>query len=210
MTVSEGEQLIKELEGYESADEIVVETLSRVTEKLNRTKAADFLQSVDLYIYSPETASQALRQSERYATKNCVALYAERIIVVNEEFIRELEAAIRAFNLTESLRSSPWLQSDENLFGLVRRVRDDRRSYLNRLRRMRGRGPDLGDVEDSSIDQLAMFMTYLIAHEAHHLMSDDDRRNFDDLHGLQYDGEARIRNAIVKLTMHADEFARFE
>ena len=43
MTVSEGKKLIKELHGYEPTDEIVVETLSRVAERLNCTKDANLV-----------------------------------------------------------------------------------------------------------------------------------------------------------------------
>jgi hypothetical protein len=60
-----------------------------------------------------------------YFTPTCQALLADQLIVVNEQFLLEIETAVRSFAQSDTVFGAPFLKNDAQLFGLVRRIEAD-------------------------------------------------------------------------------------
>ena len=188
-----------------STDPFVQRAVETMLPLLQGTDAASRLSDISLYIVDFRFAPTPIRKG-RYYTDNCSALLDEQAIVINQGYLLEAEAAMRSFGLPGELLDTPYLRSEEDMFGLVERIRPDPARYVDRLRALdRLPGREIGDQE--AVDGFAMLLMFLIGHELGHLDAGHDQRAFgayvDPDEGL----EAHVGNAVVKLTRHARELA---
>ena len=114
---------------------------------------------------------------------------------------------MRSFALAGKLFALPYLRSDEDLFGLVDRVRPDPARYVARLRALDGL-PGRPDAQAEAIEAMAMLMAFLVGHELGHLVQGHDQRSFGAFVDPAAALETRVGNAVVKLARHARELAR--
>lgn len=190
----------------ESTDPFLQRALTAMIPLIEGTEAADRLGRIQLYVVDYGRATPDVRKG-RYFTHNCAALFDEQAILVNEAYLLEIEAAMRSFGLAGELLSVPYLRSDEDLFGLVDRIRPDPVRYVNRLRLL-DRLPGREAAETEVVDSFAMLLIFLIGHELGHLNQGHDQRAFGAFVDQAALPETRLGNAVVKLARHARELTR--
>jgi hypothetical protein len=196
----------KVLAPLETTDPFLLRALTAMSELLEGTDAAERLGKVRLYVAGYAFAPAAIRKG-RYYTDNCAALVDEQAIVVNEVYLLETEAAMRSFDLAGELLAVPYLRSDEDLFGLVQRVRADAAPYVARLRALDAL-PGREGADAEALDGFAMLLVFLVGHELGHLAQGHDQRAFGAFVDPAAPMETRLGNAVVKLARHARELAR--
>ncbi len=190
----------------ESTDPFLRRALEAMVPLVEGTEAAEKLAHVQLYVADYRHAAPEVRTG-RYFTENCTALFAEQVVVVNTAYLLETEAAMRSFGLAGELLAVPYLRSDEDLFGLVNRVRLDPFRYVARLRSL-DRLPGREAAEAEAVDSFAMLLLFLIGHELGHLDQGHDQRAFGAFVDPAAHLETRLGNAVVKLARQARELAR--
>lgn len=190
----------------ESTDPFLRRSLEAMAPLIAGTEAAERLGNTQLYVVDYGQAAPDV-QKGRYYTDNCCALIDEQAIVINEAYLLETEAAMRSFGLAGELLAVPYLRSDEDLFGLVDRIRPDPARYVKRLRSL-DRLPGRAEAEDEAVDSFAMVLMFLIGHELGHLDQGHDQRAFGAFVDPAAKLETRLGNAVVKLARHARELAR--
>lgn len=199
----------EELSAYIPSDPVIADVLQRAWSVITKSDIVAELEELHLFILNPEKASTDLLSS-KYFTKSCQAQRDEMIIIVNEQFLLELEAAIRSFALSESLLGSPYLKSDPQLFGLVRRIQMYLSAYLKRLRR-RSERSKVNTDEEERIRQEFMFLTlFFLGHEVGHLLDDYGYGQFSTFIDAAKPLEDQIDEAVVKLCRHVDEFNEYK
>jgi hypothetical protein len=190
----------------ESTDPFLLSALSEMAALMAGTEAAAALADVQLYLVDYRHAPRTVLRGD-FFTPNCAALRNADAIIVNEGYLLEIEAAVRSFALAGELLATPYLRSDEDLFGLVGRVRADPRAYVKRLRALdRLPGPPAADVH--GVESVAMLAMFLMGHELGHLRQGHEQRAFGAFVDPAAPPEHRVGNAVVKLARHAREFAR--
>lgn len=195
-----------ELFSYETADPVVAGVLQSAWGYVAESDAAASLDELHLCLVNPAVASARLKASPAY-TENCAALRDQKLIVVNERFMLDLETAIRSFAQSETLLGCPYLKSDGQLLGLLRRMEGDYSGYLVRLRRSAQRSTGAAGEEQRIRDELALVMLFFIGHELGHFMSGHATGQFGAFVDPRAPLEQRIDDAVVKLCRHVDEFA---
>jgi hypothetical protein len=199
-------QLIDELETIQTKDEILTEVSTKCREVLDKLEPLRTLRELKVFVTDFNAASDAVRSSV-YHTDSLKAVFEPPTIIVNAAFLVELESAFRSFDLSESLLGSQYIRSDEDLFGLVKRIPQAPADYLARLRR-------LGQQESKRdrayiVETLTMVALFFISHEIGHLLDAVDERSYATF--LQPDAQLEhcVANAVIKLCRHADEFAKY-
>lgn len=199
-------QLIDELETIQTKDEILTEVSTKCREVLDKLEPLRTLRELKVFVTDFNAASDAVRSSV-YHNDSLKSVFEPPTIIVNAAFLLELESAFRSFDLSESLLGSQYIRSDEDLFGLVKRIRQAPADYLARLRR-------LGQQESKRdrayiVETLTMVTLFFISHEIGHLLDHVNKRSYATF--LQPDAqlEHRVANAVIKLCHHADEFAKY-
>ncbi len=196
----------KMLAPLESTDPFLLKAVEAMIALLEGTEASQRLGETQLYVVDYRRAKPDVCKG-RYYTDNLAALLAEQAILVNESYLFETEAAMRSFLLAGELLSIPYLRSDEDLFGLVDRIRPDPVRYVKRLRSL-DRLPGREEADSEAVDSFAMLMIFLIGHELGHLGQGHDQRSFGAFVDPAAKLEMRLGNAVVKLARHARELAR--
>jgi len=194
-----------ELLAYRSSDPIINETLQNAFSAMSTFDAARALDQLQVCVLNPAVASSRLMTSV-YFTPACQALVQERLIVVNEQFLLEIETAIRSFAQSETLFGAPFLKSDAQMFGLVRRITADPNRSLTRLRRQAERETADGRAEQQLRQQLAMVALFFISHEVGHFLHGHPTAAFATFVDPRASLESRVEDAVVKLCRHVDEF----
>src|SRR5215813_306478 len=92
----------EELLAYKPSDAIVAGALQDAFQWIRDFEPAASLDQVQLCLFNPATATGALLRSPYY-TAACQALLADRLIIVNEGFLLEIETAIRSFAQSPTL-----------------------------------------------------------------------------------------------------------
>jgi hypothetical protein len=195
----------KALRPLESAEPLLQDALKRMGALLEHSDAQNRLAETQLYTVNYSHAPASVLKGPYY-TANCAALYKDRVILLNESYLLETEAAIRSFNLGPDLFAIPYLRSDQDLFALVRRV-SAHPDYLGRLRAL-DRLPGRDDAQEESLDTLAMALLFLVGHELGHLDEGHDQRSFGAFVDPRAPLETKLGNAVVKLSRHARELTR--
>lgn len=199
------EGLIRELAELETRDEVISEVAARCREVLGGLDAVRGIPGFRLFVADFGAASEAVRSSV-FRTDSCKAVLTPPTVVVDAAFLLELETAFRSFDLSESLLDSQYLRGDQDLFGLVKRIRSDPAAYLARLRR-------LARVEHERdrayvVETLTMVALFFVSHEIGHLQDAVDERSYTTFLDPGAPLETRVANAVVKLCRHAGEFHR--
>ena len=195
--------VLDELQTYRTTDPIVSRALEQALEAMSAFDAAQSLDELQVCVLNPAVASRALLTSSYY-TPACQALVAEKLIVVNEQFLLDVETAMRAFAQSETLFGSPFLRNDAQMFGLTRRIQADGAQYLARLRRQAARAED---VERQLRRELAMVALFFLGHEVGHFLHGHPSGQFATFVDPGAPLETRLADAVVKLCRHVDEFA---
>jgi len=198
------EKALVELRSYQPNDDVLQEVLRAVWEIVEQSEIASELD-FELLVLNLTQASPALEKSH-YATSNCMAVLSEHLVIVNERFLFETEAAVRAFETTGPLEACPYLRSDEELLALTDRVNADPRGFVTRMRRATSRFPE---KEEAIRHSVALTYLFYIGHELGHFLSGKDARNFTQFVTADSPLEHRLANAVVKLRRHAEEFEEF-
>jgi len=195
-----------ELLAYRTTDAIVTGALEYASGAVSALEASRSLDELQLCLLNPAVASRSLMASQ-YFTRGCQALLKEKLIVVNEQFLLDIETAIRSFAQSETLLGAPFLRNDAQMFGLVRRIEADPARYLARLRRQGQRSTADADAEQQLRKELGMVAMFFIGHELGHFMHGHPSGQFATFVDPDAPLERRIEDAVVKLCRHVDEFA---
>jgi hypothetical protein len=195
-----------ELFGYAPADPIVRSTLESAWGLVAESEAAASLDELHLCVLNPAVATPELKAS-RYFTESCQALSDEKVIVVNEEFLLELETAIRSFEQSDSLLGCPFLKSDAQMFGLIQRIRSGPGRYRDRLRRQTQRETADAAAEPTLRHALTLVTLFFLGHELGHFVGGHPAGQFATFVDPDSPLEEQIEGAVVKLCRHVDEFA---
>ncbi len=217
-------QALAEMRSHECADSIQRQAIEQACGIVAESEYIQQLDGLDVLAIDPDKASAGLQESDYY-TQSCKALLHEQVIVVNLQFLAEMEGALRAFAAAGSFYSMPQIQSDKALFDLVRKLRPPVSHglagrevgtpwpYLKRLRRLTtgyGAPTREGDREEDICEELSLVILFFIAHEVGHLLDGKDVRSFGAFLPPGADLEHRVANAVVKLARHVDDFERRE
>ena len=197
-----------ELIAYEVKDAFLQKALQTACELLFDTPEAHELGDFCICVYNPETASPSLRNSP-YKTPACQAIYPDRTIILNEAFLREIEGAVRAFDLSESLLGSQYLQDDDYLFDLITRITADPLKHARQLRKFQNAIAGDGAKAADPLQEMVMAIFFFISHEIGHLIHKHAQASFSSFLDPTSPLESRVAHAVVKLCRHADEFDKF-
>ena len=195
-----------ELFAYEITDPVLSGVVAAAWERVAASPAVAALDELNLCVINPAVASPGLMASP-YFTAGCQALAGEKLIVINEEFLRGLEVAVRSFAQAESLLGSQYLKSDQQLFSLVRRAQTDQERWLERLRKQTLRAPVDPDAEGWLREELTMVVLFFLGHELGHLLGGHPTGQFAAFIDPNAPLPQRTEDAVVKLCRHVDEFA---
>ena len=154
------EKVLAELREYQTEDYVLQEMLTAMWNIIEQSEIAAELE-YEIVIGNLAQASRALQKSH-YATSNSKVLLPERLIIVDERFLIETEAAIRSFEIAGPLESCPYLRSDEDLFGLTDRITTNPYKSVARLRGMTSRAPE---KEQAIRHTVALTYLFFIGHE---------------------------------------------
>ena len=199
---------LRHLEPLETRDPFLRRAMEALAQTLAHTDDVDRMGQVQLYVVDYRFAPAALTRG-RYFTANCAALRDENAIVVSEIFLLETEAALRSFDQAATVLDIPYLRSDDDLSGLVTRIRPDPRRYVERLRRLAQLSGGHGAEDDPMVGQFAMLLLFFVGHELGHLDQGHDERAFGSFVEPGAPLEQRLDNAVLKLCRHAREFDHF-
>ncbi len=139
-----------------------------------------------------------------FATENCLSIAGENnYIVVNERYLLEVEAAIRSFELARGFFNIPYLQSDEDLFRLVKSIDEDLDKLLKRLRRV---STLIGDQETEIGTIIKMTYLFMIGHEVGHLLKGIGVHSFTSF--VDPNEEEAYGEIIAKTKRHVEQFEK--
>ena len=199
--------ILKELKNCKIQDEMisaVIEKTRMITTRLRLSE--NVIEVPPIFFVDFSKASDLLRTSIYFAD-NCKAIFEPPAIIVNYGWILELEAALRSFDLADSLLNSQYLKSDEHIFTLVEFIKADKLSYLSRLRKLEKL--QKGNKEKDIVTQLAMLVLFFISHELGHLIEEKSERSFTSALEADAKLEHKVINSVIKLCRHVDEFQKF-
>jgi hypothetical protein len=137
-----------------------------------------------------------------YYTEGCLSVLPSTV-VVNAEFLLATEAAIRSFGLFDALLETPYLRNDACMFGLVKRIREDRTGWVNALRRVEG---EKKSNQRTVIDEVTLTVLFFVAHEVGHLKDAVNFGKYATFLDPSKPLETRLANAAIKQRRHASEF----
>jgi hypothetical protein len=195
-----------ELAALETTDEVLRPAAARAIEVVGGALERRGLGRPSVHVVDFSAASADLLAS-RYATAGAKALGRHSMVVVNARFLLEIEATLRAFQQAGSIPGTPQLRSDDAMYGMIRRVREDLEPALRRLRRDDARRARSDPAADAAPGQLAMALAFFLAHEAGHLRDGLDARSFSSFVRPDAPIEVRVENAVVKLCGHVGDMA---
>lgn len=197
-----------EVASYEVLDDFLNSALQGACDILFKTPEAEKLGNFAVCVYNPDKASPELKQSD-FAVSACQVFYSEKAIIFNEVFLREIEAALRAFGLSESLLGSQYLKDDDTLFALISRITVDPGKHARRLRKIENSSETSNAKAIDPLQEMVMAIFFFASHEIGHLLCKQDRGRFSTFLDPNAPLESSVAHAVVKLCRHADEFQKF-
>lgn len=196
--------LVAKIAPFESTD-LVVQTVAKNVRSIIKDLGID-KQVPGLQIYFPDFANVNFGPKKPvYYTEACSSILPSTV-VVNARFLLDTEAAIRSFGLCDVLLNTPYLRNDACMFGLVKRIREDGKVWLEKLRKFED---GQKSAERSAVDELTMTALFFCAHEIGHLMDDVNAGQYAAFLDPKKPLETRLANAAVKLRRHASEFEAY-
>ncbi|MCW3122261.1 MAG: hypothetical protein JWQ38_1753 [Flavipsychrobacter sp.] len=193
---------------FETTDPVLIRVKDNILEMIRDLGAEIATMGIRFCIVDFDEVKKATGASPFY-TDNMVSLLQERLIIANVRFITELEAAIHALSISESVFDIPYFRNDDYLASCISEIADDPKRYVDRARHLF----DTRYIRDISEDDPAAILTltvfYFVAHEIGHLADECDGRNFGTFFSENNVLEQRIEHAVVKMCTHADEFKKY-
>lgn len=206
--VSDIEENIKEIENLRTKDTVLSQIEERIKTILENLQKVKKIKGLKIFIINFSKASDKLQKSDCF-TDSCKVFLIDYIIIINENFLLELETALRSFDLAGSFLSCQYLTKDEDLFGLIKRIRKDQNRYLNRLRKFEQNILDKDQTIENTINELTLLTLFFISHEIGHLIDRKDVRSYTSFINPDAPLETKIANAVIKLCKHADDFKKY-
>lgn len=102
-------------------------------------------------------------------------------MVVDERFLAQVETALRTLATAGAVLESPFLRSNDDMFGFVRSVSTASGAHIARLRRLTsgyGAPSREGQREEDIRRELTLVAAFFLAHEVGHLIDGHDARSF--------------------------------
>lgn len=200
----QNDNTLNELRSYKMSDALLKDLIGTAWEIVLESDVLAELES-ELIIFNSDQASKNIKDSN-YATTNCIAVPTEKLIIIDESFLIEVEAAVRAFEISKPIEGCPYLRSDEDLFRLIDRISTNPYTAVSRMRRL-----TFNDKEKETTVRSTIMLTYLffIGHELGHLLNGNEARHFTSFIDADSPLEYRIANAVEKLYRHAEEFKAY-
>jgi len=196
--------LAAELSSLEASDSVLQEVATRVKRAIKDLGVDKDVPG--LQIYFVDFAKAPLGPNRPiYYTDSCLSVLPS-IVVVNAQFMFETEAAIRAFGLFDELANTPYLRNDACMFGLVKRVTEGGKLWLEMLRKFE---EGKQSAERFATDALMMTILFFCAHEVGHLKDGVNIARYTSFLDPTKPLEARLANAAMKLRRHASEFGKY-
>jgi hypothetical protein len=193
-----------ELAPAESTDPIV-QAVARNVRSIIKDLGID-QQVPGLQIHFPDFADVNLAPEKPiYYTEGCLSVLPSTV-VVNARFLLDTEAAIRSFGLCEVLLNTPYLRNDACMFGLVKRIREDGKDWLGKLREFED---GQKSAERYAVDELTITALFFCAHEIGHLKDGVNAGQYAAFIDPGKPLETRLANAAIKLRRHASEFEAY-
>ncbi len=193
--------ILAQLDRFRSADARINTAVDAAQQMLKQTKTAGNLAGIKIRVCDFSGAEESLSGSVVY-TENCKVILLIPVVIFNERFLKEVEAAIRSFAMSLSLLHTQYFQSDAGISGLVQRISNNPERYL---RRLRGMLEDDAAATSAIAEELTMTIFYFISHEIGHLLSGEDQRHYGAFLDQDAPLEERIANAVVKMGMHMED-----
>ena len=190
------------LASYETRDKTLLAAFETVAEMLSRSA---HVEQLDVLIIDFEAAPPELVAKHQAFTPNCMAIHSEQLVLVNQAFVHETEIAVRAFALAGSVLATPYLQREDQIFGLIERVAADRDTCLAQMRAL----ADAPTIEAQRRRELSMALFFYISHEIGHLLEHQDRHAFGRFIDPNAELETRLAAATAKFSRHVDELRNF-
>jgi len=133
--------ILAQLQKYRSDDAVILGAVDSARQLLKQSNTAGRHAGIEIMVCNFSAAEKEFRESPLF-TESCQVLLIVPLIVFNEQFLKELEAAIRSFAMSQSLLYTQYFQSDAGMFGLVQRVANSTERYLKRLRAVTEEKPE--------------------------------------------------------------------
>lgn len=199
------ENILDELRKLITSDEILSSVTESAVQLIKESDTIQKYEGIKVFVCNFLKASADIIKSVIY-TDECQIIFLVPVIIFNEQFLKETEAAIRSFSLAKPLLKSPYFQSDANMYGLIDRITNNTDSYLSRLRVMTEND---FEAEKAIKEQFMMTVYYFICHEIGHLLEDKQQGHYGSFLKPGSPLEENIANAVVKLEMHMRDLAKY-
>lgn len=190
---------------YETRDETLLAVFAEVVGMLAASERVRQLEHLDVAIIDFEAAPAELVAKHEAFTPNCMAISADNLVLINQAFIHDTEIAVRAFALAGSVIATPYLQREEEMFGLIKRAAAERATCLTQMRAL----ADSPDFETRIRRELSMALLFYVAHEIGHLLAGEDRHAFGRFIDPNAALETQLAAATAKFSRHVDELRKF-
>lgn len=127
------------------------------------------------------------------------------LVVCNESYIHEIEAAVRANEQPERYRV-PHLDNDPALFRFVRRIAADPTSYARAMRPAVSRDAAPDKFEQHIIHHLKLALLFFVGHELGHVDNSRPRASLARDFSPEQPTDVQVPVAVVRMCRHAEEF----
>jgi len=108
---SKNDPLLSELQKCETKDEILGKVIKKTRAMTSRLRYSDSRIKMPSILFADfSKASESLKKSIFFAD-NCKVFFEPPLIIVNVAWLFELEAALRSFDLADSLLDSQYLKT---------------------------------------------------------------------------------------------------
>lgn len=198
--VSTANQVQQKLRALQTKDPVLSSASQWVREVIPKILSKSSNTHIEFYVL--EYKSNQNKVDKLLYTDTCKVLTSNLrhpIILCNASMLYEIEAVCRSFELT-----NPYFSSDEALFGLVKKISGDPKSYLMTLRNS---SYDPAMDEDMSL-HMKLAMLYFVCHEIGHILQGDDDRKFASTLHADQPLETRVTEGVVRMCKHAEEFTK--
>ena len=195
------ETLAEDLEPIISRDETLLAVRDRMGEWLVNSKSARALDSLDIALIDLTYAPRPMLKRWQIETESCMAMLEHNTVIINQDFLYQVEIAVRAFALAGPVTNCHLLRNDDDMFALVTRAQVDPLGYVSRLRRLH----ELAGTEEKARHEVALALLFFVAHEVGHLLDGNDRRDFTTFVSPAAPLDTQLAAATLKFWRHYEE-----
>jgi hypothetical protein len=144
-----------------------------------------------------------------YFTQIMKSVTNENSTLINADFMLELEAAVRAFSLSNSTTDSSHLKSDEQIFSLVKDCMENTSEVLARFRKLEEDELFKTKYDRNAREEFLLALLFFIGHELGHL-KEGESADFGAMFNSADDSKQDFSLAVTKMCRHLDEFNKYE